>query len=107
MTLSLAKTPPDAIVETTAVTLFSSVPSQSKFSPDCKVNTATTPELHTVAPFRKDVEIIFDAVPSINPPTDDSSKIELPQKTMYLSKFDERRYGDTTISYFVPVNNQA
>jgi 16S rRNA (guanine966-N2)-methyltransferase len=32
-----------------------------------------------------------------------SSKTELPNKTMYLSKFDEKKYGDTKISYFVPI----
>ena len=32
-----------------------------------------------------------------------SSKTELPNKTDILQKFDERKYGDTKISYFVPL----
>ena len=32
-----------------------------------------------------------------------SSKNELPDKTEILEKFDERKYGDTKISYFAPL----
>ena len=33
-----------------------------------------------------------------------SSKTDLPDKTDTLEKFDERKYGDTKISYFVPLS---
>ena len=33
-----------------------------------------------------------------------SSKTELPNKTEVLEKFDVRKYGDTKISYFVPLS---
>jgi len=32
-----------------------------------------------------------------------SSKNQLPDKTEFLEKFDERKYGDTKISYFAPL----
>ena len=51
------------------MTLFSSVPSQTKTSEDCKTKLTTTPEDHSVAPFKKvGNPTTDDDWPSIKPP---------------------------------------